>query len=1088
MATVEYRYGVRSVADGTSYRPANRKGRAGCVCGKCAGVPRCLGRGSSRWELPQEVVAQLRLGHEFKQHLVTIEHEDENAIDAMWRTVPAIAAIASLLDATQEETASLVARARAEHSAGHSTATGRDTATALRAARGRERKLRQDRRDAIEAARPGKTAELTQLAAARKDAITAARRAAAAGGLYWGCADEETEILTSAGWRHHADLDVGDVVLTLNVATRLSEWQPVRAVNRYDARRAPMLTMRSSSHSSVTTLNHRWPLFWTARNGTGRQEWRTSGDLPGQRAILTAAPLADPPSEPKQADALVELVAWFSASGSIDKRAGRGDPRVTIRAASPAQGTRIRWALSRLYGPPAGRRGWDARDPGGTPAWREIPPAAHDQARFRLNRLAAAPLLDAAPGRAVHPGFVRELTAAQLELFVRTAIDASSRRRPAGCGTGIAHGHPELLDAVEFAAILAGYSTCRAAGGLSISRRHATQVASQQRSITPYSGVAWCPTTPNGTWLARRNGTVYYTGNSYGAILTEHDVSVQLVARRRSTGLPARLRNRDYDGTGTISVQVQRESGGPGPEERLRIEQLMEAGLRPGLITARLAEEGYPARPPRTMALIMKAIEAGPGPGERLRIEQLMEAGLRPGLIAARLAEEGYPARSPGTTARITKAIQAGREGLARKPGDPPRSPELLASGAGKWQNVLRLSPWMPPEKFDALPRARRRAIARTGEVVIAVGGGTTVTVPVAMHRMIPADAEVTGASLTITRIAGQWDASVSVTVQVPEPAGPGRAAPPVAVHAGWRHRGDGSVRVATWASTASLQVPAALSDVALPRGDGRYGEIVVPAAWMDRAGYAAGVRGVRDALRAPVQEAVAEWLRRHPQGPGPHSGEVARWRSPGRLYDLARSWRTQPPAGRGGARLAASLEQWRERDRHLWELEAHDRDQLMRRRDDAWRNVAAWLAETAGEIIIDDADLAVLRQRAADDDEDPVMPAGAMRKARARAALSAPGRLRQFVVAAAARRGKPVTKVDAAYLTRTCPHGHVAEPGPSYARSPVIACPACGGKYDQDLSAGALMLERAAAAATRGPGRTRGRAVRPLSCDEKRG
>ena len=429
MATVEYRYGVRSVADGTSYRPANRKGRAGCVCGKCAGVPRCLGRGSSRWELPQEVVAQLRLGHEFKQHLVTIEHEDENAIDAMWRTVPAIAAIASLLDATQEETASLVARARAEHSAGHSTATGRDTATALRAARGRERKLRQDRRDAIEAARPGKTAELTQLAAARKDAITAARRAAAAGGLYWGCADEETEILTSAGWRHHADLDVGDVVLTLNVATRLSEWQPVRAVNRYDARRAPMLTMRSSSHSSVTTLNHRWPLFWTARNGTGRQEWRTSGDLPGQRAILTAAPLADPPSEPKQADALVELVAWFSASGSIDKRAGRGDPRVTIRAASPAQGTRIRWALSRLYGPPAGRRGWDARDPGGTPAWREIPPAAHDQARFRLNRLAAAPLLDAAPGRAVHPGFVRELTAAQLELFVRTAIDASSRRQ-----------------------------------------------------------------------------------------------------------------------------------------------------------------------------------------------------------------------------------------------------------------------------------------------------------------------------------------------------------------------------------------------------------------------------------------------------------------------------------------------------------------------------------------------------------------------------------------------------------------------------------------------------------------------------------
>jgi hypothetical protein len=295
VATEVYRYGLRSVADGTSYRAANRKGRAGCVCGKCAGAPCCLGRGSSRWELPPAVVAQLRLGHEFRQHLVTIEHDHEDAMDAMWRTVPAVAAIASMLDAAHEETASLVARDRAEHSAGHRTATGPDTATALRSARGRERRLRQDRRNAIEAARPGKAAELTQLAAAREDAITAARRAAAAGGLYWGCADEQTEILTSAGWRHHEDLDAGDAVLTLNVGTGLSEWQPVLAVNRYEARRAPMLTMRSRGHSSVTTLNHRWPLFWTDRQGTRRQEWLTSADLPGQRAILTAAPLADPP-------------------------------------------------------------------------------------------------------------------------------------------------------------------------------------------------------------------------------------------------------------------------------------------------------------------------------------------------------------------------------------------------------------------------------------------------------------------------------------------------------------------------------------------------------------------------------------------------------------------------------------------------------------------------------------------------------------------------------------------------------------------------------------------------------------------------
>lgn len=35
-----------------------------------------------------------------------------------------------------------------------------------------------------------------------------------------------------------------------------------------------------------------------------------------------------------------------------------------------------------------------------------------------------------------------------------------------------------------------------------------------RRVIKEYTGTVWCPQTQDGTWLARRNGTVYYTGNS----------------------------------------------------------------------------------------------------------------------------------------------------------------------------------------------------------------------------------------------------------------------------------------------------------------------------------------------------------------------------------------------------------------------------------------------------------------------------------------------------------------------------------------------------------------------------------------------
>lgn len=1045
MATLVYRYGVRRAAIG-GYRDKNAAGYAGCTCGHCDGIPRCLGRDSARWGTrdasgphprwnpADQVAAQLRLGHGFREALVDIEHAHEGAMDAMWRTVPDVAVLAAALDAAQQESRELAVQARGEHSADRDAATRPETAAALRNAREREKALRQWRREAIAAALPGRHTEIAALEAARLDVITAARRAAAAGGLYWGCADEATEILTSEGWRSHGDLHTGDAVLTLNTLTGLSEWQPVLAVNRYGADSALMLRMRSRDHSSLTTLNHRWPLCWTDREGVPRKEWRVSGELMvGRRAIKTSAPLADPPAEPKWHDAFVELVAWFFTEGSAENRTGRNHPRVVIhqsRTANPAYVARIRRALTALYGPPVerlGAGGWNARYDRSVPAWREIPPTspgAHGVTRFRLNNAAASPLLDVAPGRLVGPGFIRELTAAQLELFVQTAIDADGHRRPKGSGMAITQKSPEYLDAVEMAAILAGYTTRRhmwmrgtprrPAYALHISAKAITLIGSQRKDVVRYTGTVWCPTTPNGTWLARREGTAYYTGNSYNAVLASHQVAVQLVGRRRQAGQPAQLQPHRYDGSGLIAVQLQRESGGVPTETRGRIIEMAAARMRPGAIAAALAEEGHP----------------------------------------------GY---SPGTVAVIVRAIEAGRGVPRRKPPDPPRSPDLIASGAGRWRNVLQLRPWMPPGEFGELPRWRRREIGRTGEAVIAVGGRKTVTVPVTVHRMIPADAEIISAELVITRTAGQWDAALCVTVRIPDPA-PAAAGPAVAVHVGWRKRGDGSVRVAVWASPVPLAVPDLLRAVAVPYDGGRRGEIIVPAPWADRAGWAPAVRGIRDALMQACRDGVACWLREQPQEHGPAAAEVARWRSPGRLAALALAWQVRPPRGDGADWAAASLEAWRRRDRHLWEAEAHDRDQLLRRRDDTWRNVAAWLAAAAGRIIADDSDLAALRQRGDDGDEDPALPAAKARKARARAALSAPGRLRQYVIQAAARRGVPVSEVEAAWLTRTCPRGHQAhEADARYARSAVVACPECLTKYDQDMQAAEMMLTRAA-------------------------
>lgn len=292
----------------------------------------------------------------------------------------------------------------------------------------------------------------------------------------------------------------------------------------------------------------------------------------------------------------------------------------------------------------------------------------------------------------------------------------------------------------------------------------------------------------------------------------------------------------------------------------------------------------------------------------------------------------------------------------------------------------------------------------------------------------------------------------------------------PVALHCGWRQRPDGSVRVGTWHAPEPLTVPAHLADVAVPYESGRWGEIIIPTGWIDIAGRPPAVQGQRDTALDSLRPQIASWLDQHPQ-PDPTDddpdrqltgGTVRQWRAPGRWAKLAMQWRDAPPAGDGAAEIVEMLEAWRRQDKHLWEWSAHERQQNTARRDDAWRKVGAWLGETAGVLVVDDSDLAALRRASDAADDDPTLPEVQQHKARARAALAAPGRLRQLATAAADRRGVTVRKVSAAGLSRTCPHcRYVGDANPRYAAAAVVVCPACTRSYDQDRSAAALMLTR---------------------------
>lgn len=329
------------------------------------------------------------------------------------------------------------------------------------------------------------------------------------------CVDEQTEILTTGGWRTFREIEPGDIALTLDHRAGMSQWQPVEEVYLFPAMPREMIRMQGRRHSSLTTPGHRWPVERPAGAGRGRERaWATTQTLTSHDLIPVAAECADIPAEPKWSDALVEALAWFWAPEQVDPEDSGRIPgaAVTVRRREGAEAARLRAALRALFGAPAQAlpHGDDA------PAWREVP-AEGGTVVFGLSAAAGRLLLEHAPHRVVRHDFLQALTRAQLELFLQVSLRAGGRAAQRRFT------RREEAEAFQFAAILAGRATSiqRPRPGEWVVRlRQETHVAPRRTGdfgITTerYDGHIWCVRTPNGTWLARRAGTVYFTGNSF---------------------------------------------------------------------------------------------------------------------------------------------------------------------------------------------------------------------------------------------------------------------------------------------------------------------------------------------------------------------------------------------------------------------------------------------------------------------------------------------------------------------------------------------------------------------------------------------
>jgi hypothetical protein len=392
---------------------------------------------------------------------------------------------------------------------------------------------------------------------------------------------------------------------------------------------------------------------------------------------------------------------------------------------------------------------------------------------------------------------------------------------------------------------------------------------------------------------------------------------------------------------------------------------------------------------------------------------------------------------------------------LQRQAGQPQRTPATIADlDVGKWRNVLAM-PWVDPDRWNTLTRAEQR---RQGRVTVRMRCGVGhVEVPIQMHRMLPADADITGARLTVTREGSDYRAHLTVTAKIGEPD-PVSTGPTVAVHLGWRNTPTGVV-VAHWRSDTPLAIPDDCA--AFMMADGTTGKIIMPATIFARLEAADLVQGGRDSALNVAKADLVQWLDAH--GPVQHptrEGEeitaaaVACWRNPERFASLAHSWRAAPPEN--GEEIAEVLEAWRAADKRLWDTATHTTGKALRHRDDLYRQVAAIIADQAGQIVVDDTNLADVARTTSNAPSTVTDPAAKRRT------YTAPGSLRAAIIAAATREGVTVTEVP--HIGMTVKHAACGHQNPADARylSPYVTCDGCGSTYDQDDNALAWLMRAA--------------------------
>ncbi len=327
---------------------------------------------------------------------------------------------------------------------------------------------------------------------------------------HFACVDESTEALTQDGWLRHDQLRPGMMIAAYSMESQRLRWQPIEDIARYTVQDEEMVRAQGTSLDMLLTPNHRCVVQRRVlKGGVGAPFIKRADQMTYADHTITAAAWDECGSgiEPEWA----ELLGWYVAEGHAMRNSMSVEIAQSLSANAPKV-DRIRSLLNRVEA--------DYREATATRDWRG---KETTQTWFRINGYAAARLRELAPDKRL-PSTVLTWDTASLQALLDGLIGGDGHLRKDGRMSFIQknEGTADLVQAIAVRLGRSAVLSTRDGGMHTIyftehTRRSLRGTGGKGALLgrEQYSGVVWCPKTPDGTWVARRNGRVFITGNTF---------------------------------------------------------------------------------------------------------------------------------------------------------------------------------------------------------------------------------------------------------------------------------------------------------------------------------------------------------------------------------------------------------------------------------------------------------------------------------------------------------------------------------------------------------------------------------------------